>query len=152
MALAVNRSWLMLTGCGRPGYLFWSPINSLCRSRPNAHSASTEKMPELWHPDTGVIEPAPVWREDGDRTTVGLNLDAAGSVFVIFRQPATHADHIVDVSTMPPASSESAAGSAIPELKIEHAVYKATDGTGEMDVTAKLSARVQDGQPGDNRE
>jgi hypothetical protein len=47
------------------------------------------KTPELWHPDTGVIERAPVWHEQAGRTTVRLTFDPAGSVFVIFRSPAS---------------------------------------------------------------
>lgn len=46
------------------------------------------KQPELWHPDTGMIEPAPVFVEKDGRTTVPLRFDPVGSVFVVFRQPA----------------------------------------------------------------
>ena len=56
------------------------------------------KIPELWHPDTGVIEPAPVWSAQDGRTTVRLNFDPAGSVFVIFRHAADSADHVVAAS------------------------------------------------------
>jgi hypothetical protein len=56
------------------------------------------KMPELWHPDTGVIERAPVWHELDGRTTVNLKFDPAGSVFVIFREPAS-GDHVVTAKT-----------------------------------------------------
>lgn len=51
------------------------------------------KQPELWHPETGKTEPAPVWHTDGNRTTVPLRFDPAGSVFVLFRNtaPAPHA-------------------------------------------------------------
>ncbi len=54
------------------------------------------KTPELWHPDTGRIEPAPVYVEKEGRTTVPVRLDPVGSVFVIFRKP-TGADHVVAV-------------------------------------------------------
>jgi len=47
------------------------------------------KTPELWHPDTGLIERAPVWHEQDGRTTVQLGFDPAGSVFVIFRSAAS---------------------------------------------------------------
>ncbi|MEI6074824.1 MAG: glycosyl hydrolase [Verrucomicrobiota bacterium] len=47
------------------------------------------KTPELWHPDTGVIERAPVWHEQDGRTIVDLNFDPAGSVFVVFRSAAS---------------------------------------------------------------
>lgn len=46
------------------------------------------KEPELWHPDTGETEPAEYRIEQG-RTFVPLDLDPDGSVFVVFRRPAT---------------------------------------------------------------
>jgi hypothetical protein len=42
---------------------------------------------ELWHPDTGAIEPAEYRFENG-RTVVPLHLDPYGSVFVVFRHKA----------------------------------------------------------------
>jgi len=44
-----------------------------------------DRAPELWHPDSGKIESAPVWQAAGDHTRVRLNLDPSGSVFVAFR-------------------------------------------------------------------
>ncbi len=46
------------------------------------------KVPELWYPDTGKIERCAIWREKDSRITVPLKFDPAGSVFVVFRQPA----------------------------------------------------------------
>ena len=43
---------------------------------------------ELWHPDTGLTEPAEYRIENG-RTRVPLHLDPGGSVFVIFQHPTT---------------------------------------------------------------
>ncbi len=102
------------------------------------------KIPELWHPDTGVIEPTPVWSAPDGRTTVRLNFDPAGSVFVIFRRAADGAGHIVAADggfTVKPAKP-----ARLPKLKILHATYAAIDGAGEMDVTAKLSKLARDGQ------
>jgi hypothetical protein len=100
------------------------------------------KVPEFWHPDTGLIEPAPVWREQDGRTKVHLNFDPAGSVFVIFRRAAASSNHVVaadgDFSVNPATG---------PKLEIQHAVYTATDGAGEMDVTEKVSGLVKAGQP-----
>jgi hypothetical protein len=45
------------------------------------------KAPELWHADTGSIEPAD-YRISGDRTTVPLHLAERQAVFVVFRHPA----------------------------------------------------------------
>jgi hypothetical protein len=42
---------------------------------------------ELWHPDTGAMEPAGYTIADG-RTTVPLHLEERESVFVVFRRPA----------------------------------------------------------------
>ena len=47
----------------------------------------TGKAAELWHADTGKVEPASYSISDG-RTTVPLKLDAYGTVFVVFRHPA----------------------------------------------------------------
>ena len=57
------------------------------------------KQPELWHPDTGVMEDAPVFTEKGGRTTVPLRFGPAGSVFVVFRHPA--AKHWVEAKFTP---------------------------------------------------
>jgi hypothetical protein len=46
------------------------------------------KRPELWHPDSGLIENAPVYSEKHGRTTVLIPLEPCGSVFVVFRRPA----------------------------------------------------------------
>lgn len=42
---------------------------------------------ELWHPDTGAIEPAD-YTINGDRTVVPLHLAEREAVFVVFRRPA----------------------------------------------------------------
>jgi hypothetical protein len=56
------------------------------------------KEAELWHPDTGAIDPAAYSGADG-RTTVPLHLSARESVFVIFRRPAS-----TSARTLPPAT------------------------------------------------
>ena len=100
------------------------------------------KVPELWHPDTGLIEPAPVWSEQNGRIKVPLNFDPAGSVFVIFRRAADSTDHVVATD-----GDFSTNSSAISKLEIQHALYAAKDDTNEMDLTEKVSALVQAGQP-----
>ena len=101
----------------------------------------TGKIPELWHADTGVMEPAPVWSDHDGRTTVRLDLDPAGSVFVVFRQTATGADHVVTAT-----SSGSVGGDAVSKLVIQHAVYTSVDHAGEMDVTPLLAELARSGQ------
>jgi hypothetical protein len=43
------------------------------------------RVPELWWPDSGRIEPAGEWEMAGEVTRVPLRLDPSGSVFVVFR-------------------------------------------------------------------
>lgn len=47
------------------------------------------KVPELWDPLTGTIEDVAIWYEEAGRTVVPLRLPPEGSVFVVFRRPAT---------------------------------------------------------------
>jgi len=109
------------------------------------------KVPELWHPDTGVIEPAPVWSASAGRTTVRLDFDPAGSVFVIFRHPADGADHLVAVKRNGP---EVATTKPV-ELRIIKAVYRPVPSRNDrrLDVTARVKALVAGGTrriPADN--
>jgi hypothetical protein len=77
----------------------------------------TGRQPELWNAQTGTIEPAPAWRVEGERTIVGIDIEPAGSVFVVFRQPAdSPADSIVGIA--PPGEE-----SKKPRLVIRKAVY-----------------------------
>ena len=46
------------------------------------------KIPELWHPDTGVIEQVKEFKQEGGRICLPLELDARGSVMVVFRNPS----------------------------------------------------------------
>ena len=52
------------------------------------------KAPELWHADSGVVEPAS-YRSAGGRTTVPLHLDANDAVFVVFRKAENAASRTV---------------------------------------------------------
>jgi hypothetical protein len=99
------------------------------------------KTPELWHPDTGVIEPAAIWNAQDGRTAVRLDFDPAGSVFVIFRQAADRADHVTSTSGTIDAESV-----LQPKLEVHHAVYAASDESGSLDVTAKISELARAGQ------
>ena len=54
----------------------------------------TGKAPELWHAETGKMEPAS-YRIAGGRTTVPLHLEPWGTVFVVFRSPAKEASRVL---------------------------------------------------------
>jgi hypothetical protein len=53
----------------------------------------TGKIPELWDPATGLSRKAS-YRIAGDRTNVDITLDPFGSVFVMFRKPASEPAHV----------------------------------------------------------
>lgn len=42
--------------------------------------------PEFWNPLTGEVEPVPAFHREDDFTTIPVELDAAGSIFVVFRK------------------------------------------------------------------
>lgn len=97
------------------------------------------RAPELWHPDSGKIEAAPLFRQANGRTFVTLRFEPAGSVFVLFRRPAPRR-HLVWAQFSGPVAPLPAS----PKLEIQRALYEAIDGSGSSDVTAKVAAQVQD--------
>lgn len=102
---------------------------------------SVGRTPELWHPDTGVTEKAPVYHEADGMTHVRLDLDPAGSVFVVFRK-LTDGEHWVSVDHVAP----SAGAYHVPTVTIEKAVYEAIDGSGSEDVTDTVRSMVKRGR------
>ena len=55
------------------------------------------KAPELWHPESGRMEPQAVYQSTADgRTRMPLRLEAEGSVMIVLRQPA--GEHVVKVT------------------------------------------------------
>ena len=100
------------------------------------------KVPELWHADTGRIEPAPVWREEGGRIIVPLQFDPAGSIFVVFRKPAGNGNHIVSAVF----SAQPSPFATPSELRILRARYESVDDERGADVTAPLNSQIRDGR------
>ncbi len=98
------------------------------------------KVPELWHPETGETEDAPVYEQTRTGMTVPLRLDSAESVFVVFRKPATK-PHLQGFA-LESAGSE---GPHVPTIVIDRARYEAADGRGE-DVTDRVRQMVRDGE------
>jgi len=62
------------------------------------------KEAELWHGDTGTIEPASYQIAHG-RTTVPLRLEPWGTVFVVFRKPATAPSRTLPKTTDSPVAT-----------------------------------------------
>ncbi|MGC8668240.1 MAG: glycosyl hydrolase [Chthonomonadales bacterium] len=112
----------------------YRPVAVDCRFR------VTGRQPELWHPDTGVVEDAPVWRADHGYTTVSLRMDPAGSVFVVFRRPP-RGEHLVSVIRRGPGEAAKPAE----RITILSARYEAQDGSRGADVTSVVARMVAEG-------
>ncbi len=70
------------------GEIYWVNNRNARAEAVEATFRVTGKTPELWHADSGLIEPAAYKITEG-RTTVPLRLDPNDAVFVVFRKPAT---------------------------------------------------------------
>ena len=103
------------------------------------------RQPELWHPDTGVIEDWPAYTEKEGRTRVLLRLEPAGSVFVVFRKPARLADPVASVAYQGPAAPVAAAPVELTIVKAEYGVFS-LPAEDYADVTAKVKALLAAGQ------
>ncbi len=60
--------------------------------------------PEIWQSEDGTIENASVWREEGGRTFVQLNLKGVQSVFVVFRKAIMNTVHATNIEINSSAS------------------------------------------------
>ena len=98
------------------------------------------KVPELWHPDTGVVEPVPVYREANGVTTIPLFFAPAGSVFVVFRDAPRPTDWVTDMRL--PRDADAAA--ARPKVEIVKAVYQPVGKAGGKDVTERVRQAWKD--------
>jgi len=96
------------------------------------------KLPELWHADTGQIEPSCTWTPTANgRTTVHLRLAPRGSVFVVFRKPAGPIDPIAALSL----DGKPLVGPSEPaKIVIQKAVYGVLDDPARtLDVTGHVA-------------
>jgi hypothetical protein len=82
------------------------------------------KVPELWWPESGRVEAAPVFEQKDGVTTVSLRLEAAGSVFVVFRpgvQPPAIVELSCDGKVLTPVTARP------PRITIRKAIYGVLD-------------------------
>ena len=102
------------------------------------------KQPELWYPDSGRMELAGAYREENGCTTVPLNLEPRGSVFVVFRSAAAVDPVVTVVRDGTPVVTMGAPKAHIVIQKARYGVLN--DPKRTRDVTAKLQALVDQGQ------
>ncbi|MDR3691896.1 MAG: glycosyl hydrolase [Fimbriimonas sp.] len=98
------------------------------------------RIPELWHPETGVVEDAPAYSEKNGRTSIHFEFGPSESVFVVFRK-SSHETHLKGFS----AIRGGASGLHVPKIEIEKARYESVDGRG-ADVTEVVRSLAQGGQ------
>ncbi|MFZ4508713.1 MAG: glycosyl hydrolase, partial [Fimbriimonas sp.] len=96
------------------------------------------KQPELWHPETGKTEFAPIWAAGSGNTRVTLRLQPAESVFVVFRGKQTQS-HLTSFSSGEAAQIKGQLA------KVVSARYETADGRG-VDVTAKVRDLLSHGE------
>jgi len=102
------------------------------------------KRPELWWPDSGRIECAPVFSELDGCTSISLPLESGGSVFVVFRKSAEPVDPVVAVTR--DGKPMWSASEPEPEVVVKKAVYGVLDDAlRTRDVRAKVQQRVDSG-------
>jgi hypothetical protein len=105
--------------------------------------------PELWHPDTGVMEPVAAYREKNGRTIVPIRFDPLESVFVVFRNFSKGADPVIALKRGDTDLLHQVAPTTqkAPELTIQKAVYGVINGKPEqqLDLTDRVSGAVKDG-------
>lgn len=96
---------------------------------------------ELWHADTGQIQPVAEYRTEANRTIVPLALEPGGSVFVVFRGKPAVTNPVTSVTAQ---ASRRQAANRLP-LEIIKGVYGIVDDpVRRMDVTETLRRQVID--------
>ena len=98
------------------------------------------RVPQLWHPETGAIEPIPVYNVSGGRTTIPMHFSAAESVFVVFRG-RNDREHLTAFERPTPKAEKAPA----PKIAIVSARYETADGQG-VDVTDKVRDLLKQGE------
>ncbi|MEJ5250880.1 MAG: glycosyl hydrolase [Armatimonadota bacterium] len=103
------------------------------------------KRPEIWHPETGRIEPLAVYRQTGQVTQIPLYFEPAEAFFVVFRASSRNDDPIVRVTRdgrevlFVPASQ--------PALRIRKALWGPEgDAARTKDVTNQVQRMVDSGK------
>jgi hypothetical protein len=101
----------------------------------------TGKVPELWHPDTGKREVVALYTTKDGLTTIPIQFDQDGSVFVIFRTPQSRVPHPVLVAVAEDGKKNDA---SLGKLEILKATYGAEGKT--VDVTARVASLIENGK------
>ena len=104
-----------------------------------------DRVPELWHPDTGEFEQAPMFRRQDHRTIVLLRFEPCGSVFVVFRKTSPKTDPVVAFTRNGEAATTPRRPTGL-KLEIVRAEYGVLSARlpDAVDVTEELRRAVRD--------
>ncbi|HEY3411554.1 MAG TPA: glycosyl hydrolase [Armatimonadota bacterium] len=104
------------------------------------------KTPELWWPEAGRIERAPIYRLDKGATTVLLPLGPSESVFVVFRSAAAKSDPVMAVKRGGTTVLSLVSGPALP-IVVKRASYGVLgDPARTRDVRAEVQRLADSGE------
>lgn len=100
-------------------------------------------QPELWNADSGEITKAIVWNDNGDGTTsIPIQFESEGSVFVVFKPYENLSDHIVSSII----NVEKTEVKSLLDLNIVKAEYGTFLPSGLVDVTQKVTSSMHNNQ------
>lgn len=113
--------------------------------KPTVRFRVTGKQPQLWWPDSGRIEPAPVYAVKNGYTEIVLPLEKYGSVFVVFEPSAQKLDSIVEIRKND-KSQALLVKQQKPNIVIEKAIYGWTAGNKTIDARERIQRLVDSGE------
>ena len=123
-------------------------IYFVCNWRPQTESFECSfrisgVVPELWHPDSGVVEKVPIYNEKDGRITLPIQLEPSGSVFVVFRADDKKQDAVVEAQYNGETifKTRDLPGPALEIRKATYGVIK-EDAPHALDVTDKFKRLV----------
>ncbi|MDR3228792.1 MAG: hypothetical protein LBT53_05205 [Puniceicoccales bacterium] len=125
--------------------IYFVATQNLAGAEATATFRVSGKVPELWHPDTGRVETAPIWSEKDGLTSLPLRFAACGSVFVVFRQPSANVAHAVSSTFKPAPRKNAAAASTLKIVKATYGVFPDYVPPNCMDVTEKVKKVLASG-------
>jgi hypothetical protein len=98
------------------------------RESVNAHFRVSDKAPEIWQPDTASFIQLPVYEQTPQGLRVPLQLDPMGSLFVVFRKPASRT-HLLSLD--PGIDAKAVTDKKIKITASENGSYKMKTSTGQ---------------------
>jgi hypothetical protein len=97
-------------------------------------------QPEIWQAEDGTQVNAPVWKQDGERTSVSLSLNDFQSAFVVFRKPADGQDHAVSSKVADGKTTVIYSSGKTKILQLKPPSYQAVNGSWKLKLYPRLDS------------